>query len=320
MRTFFPGQDGDLAPELRFLVKGNDWQVLIYPETNPAIQGVAQQIVNCSMQLLAGLRYDTVKQNIRTAPGFFNPVASDTSHTDDAFTPRVGIVYQPIEELSLYGSYSQSFTPNTGTSVDGNLLKPETGEGYEVGVKTDLLRSRLSATLAYFDITKQNVATADPNFDLALVAAGEQRSRGVEVDVTGQILPGWNVIAAYAYTDAEVTKDNTIPIGNQLAGIPKHSGSLWTTYEIQRGDLRGFGIGIGFNYVGEREGVLENSFKVGSYFLTNAAIFYRRNNWRVGLNFKNIFDIDYTPGVPNGRTRIPVGEPFTVIGSVSVGF
>lgn len=273
-----------------------------------------------NLKLLAGLRYDTVTQNITTSPGFFNPVASDTSNTDDAFTPRVGIVYQPIKELSLYGSYSRSFTPNTGTSADGSLLKPERGEGFEVGVKTDLLRSRLSATLAYFDITKQNVATADPNLPFSSVATGEQQSRGVELDVTGQILPGWNIIAAYAYTDAEVTKDNTIPIGNRLAGIPKHSASLWTTYELQSGDLRGLGIGIGFNYMGEREGDLENSFKVGSYFLTDAAVFYRRNNWRVGLNFKNIFDIDYTPGVPNGRTRIPVGEPFTVIGSISVSF
>ena len=274
-----------------------------------------------SLKLLAGLRYDTVKQKLRSIPSIFNPLGSNTTQTDDAFTPRVGIVYQPIQELSLYGSYSRSFTPNTGTSADGNFLEPEKGEGFEVGIKTDLLTNRLSATLAYFDITKQNVATADLNNLLSfLVATGEQRSRGVELDVAGQILPGWNVIANYAYTDTEVTKDNTIPIGNQLPGIPKHSASLWTTYEIQRGALQGLGIGIGFNYVGERQGDLQNSFRVGSYFLTDTAIFYRRNSWRVGLNFKNIFDIDYTPGVPVARTRIGVGEPFTVIGSIAVQF
>jgi iron complex outermembrane receptor protein len=80
------------------------------------------------------------------------------------------------------------------------------------------------------------------------------------------------------------------------------------------------GFGVGFNYVGERAGDVLESFELESYFLTNAAIFYRRNNWRAAINFKNIFDVDYTPGTPFDRTRIEVGEPFTVIGSFSVEF
>ena len=107
----------------------------------------------------------------------------------------MGIVYQPIEEVSLYASYSQSFNPNTETTIGGDPLEPEKGEGYEVGIKAQLL-DRLFATLAYFDITKQNVAVTDPNFRLASIATGEQQSRGVELDVTGEVLPGWNIIAA----------------------------------------------------------------------------------------------------------------------------
>jgi iron complex outermembrane receptor protein len=85
--------------------------------------------------------------------------------------------------------------------------------------------------------------------------------------------------------------------------------------------LQGLGLGIGFNYVGNREGDLDNSFRLGSYFLTNAAIFYRRTNWRVALNFKNLFDIDYITGTPFSRVSgIYPGEPFTVIGSISVQF
>ncbi|MEH1768520.1 TonB-dependent siderophore receptor [Nostoc sp.] len=185
--------------------------------------------------------------------------------------------------LSLYASYSGSFNPNTGTTVSGDALKPEKGEGYEAGVKAELLGGKLLTTLAYFDITRQNVATADPNNLIGgfQIAAGEQKSRGVELDLSGQILPGWNIIAAYTYTDATVTKDtNALFVGSTLPNIPKNSASLWTTYELQQGSLQGLGFGAGFNYVGDRFGGLPNSFEVGSYFVTNAALFYRRDNWR----------------------------------------
>jgi iron complex outermembrane receptor protein len=274
-----------------------------------------------NLKLVLGLRYDTVEQETVNLPGLFTQSGEQTRNYD-SFTPRLGIVYQPVEELSLYASYSRSFNPNSATTVGGDTLEPEKGEGYEVGVKAELLERRLSATLAYFDITKQNVAVTDPLFPLFSIATGEQRSQGVELDVTGQIRPGWNIIAAYAYIDAEVTADtNPDIVGNRLFNVPKHSASLWTTYEIQRGNWQGLGFGIGFNYVGEREGDLDNSFEVDSYFLTNAAIFYRRNNWRFSLNFKNLFDVNYIKAAENNRAsdNYP-GEPFTVMGSLSVEF
>jgi iron complex outermembrane recepter protein len=273
-----------------------------------------------NLKLIAGLRYDTVETKVRNNPTAFNPVAFDVTQNDSAFTPRIGLVYQPIKAISLYGSYSQSFAPSTESNFSGNILEAERGEGWEVGVKAEVLDGRLAATLAYFDITKQNVATPDPNNPFFNIAAGEQRSRGVELDVIGEILPGWNVIASYAYTDAKVTEDNFIPIGTRLPGTPRHSANLWTTYEIQKGTLKGLGFGIGFNYADTRAGDVNNSFQLESYFLTNAAIFYKRDNYKFALNFKNIFDIAYTPGIPFGRERIEVGEPFTVIGSFSVEF
>lgn len=273
---------------------------------------------------LVGLRYDTVAQQTSGEAGFLDP-GGDFTQNNDALIPRVGIVYKPIADLSLYASYSQSFNPNTGVSATGNPFEPERGEGFEAGIKTELFAGGLLATLAYFDITKQNVLTGDPNFPgLGIsIATGEQRSRGFEFDATGQILPGWNIIASYAYTDAEVTEDNTIPIGNRLPGIPLNSANLWTTYEIQSGNLQGLGFGIGFNYVGERQGAFDNSFKVDSYFLTNAALFYRRENWRLGLNFRNLFNVDYTNSTGRFGSRTSAGlpgEPFNVVGSISVEF
>jgi iron complex outermembrane receptor protein len=273
-----------------------------------------------NLKLIAGLRYDTVETEVRNNPTAFNPVAFDVTQNDSAVTPRIGLVYQPIKAISLYGSYSQSFAPSTESNFSGNILEAERGEGWEVGVKAEVLDGRLAATLAYFDITKQNVATPDPNNPFFNIAAGEQRSRGVELDVIGEILPGWNVIASYAYTDAKVTEDNIIPIGNRLPGTPRHSANLWTTYEIQKGILKGLGFGVGFNFVSQREGDVNNSFQLDPYFLTNAAIFYKRDRYKFALNFKNIFDVDYEPGIPFTRERIEVGEPFTVIGSFSVEF
>lgn len=271
--------------------------------------------------LLAGLRYDTVDQTTVNGSTDLNPTSSETNQNNDALTPRLGIVYQPIPDISLYASYSQSFTPNTGITSNGSPLEPERGEGFEVGIKTELLDRRLAATLAYFDITRQNVATTDPNDLFSSVATGEQQSRGLELDVSGEILPGWRVIASYAFINAEVTADNQLPEGNRLFNTPKHSASLWTTYEIQQGNLQGLGFGIGFNFVGEREGDLANSFQVDSYFLTNAAIFYRRNNWRFALNVKNLFDSDYVAATSNSRIfGNEPGAPFTIIGSVSVQF
>jgi iron complex outermembrane receptor protein len=268
------------------------------------------------IKLLAGLRYDTVETNIVDK---FN--STETTQNDDAVTPRVGMVYQPIPELSLYGSYSQSFIPSEEVTSNGDPLEAETGEGFEFGVKSELLEKKLSATLAYFNITKQNVGTPDPVNPNFSVSTGEQKSQGIEFDLSGEISPGWKIITSYAYIDAEVSEDNSIPVGNRLYNAPEHSASLWTTYEIQQGGLKGLGFGGGFNFVGERQGDLANSFTVDSYFLTNAAVFYKRDNWRLGLNFKNLFDLNYIAATQNSRTNAnEPGAPFTVIGSVSVKF
>ncbi|MDV3351207.1 TonB-dependent receptor [Leptothoe sp. LEGE 181152] len=269
-----------------------------------------------NLSLVAGLSYETTEQ---TTTNLIDETESTLN--DDAFTPLIGIVYQPLETVSLYANYARSFLPNSAVTISGDPLEPEEGEGFEVGIKTELLDRRLLATLAYFNLTKQNVATADPTNPRFSVATGEQQSQGIELDIIGEIAPGWNIIGSYAYIDTEVTEDNRFDPGNRLPGIPEHSASLWTTYEIQSGDLSGLSFGLGFNWVGERQGDLANSFELDSYFLTNAAISYQRDDWRFALNFKNLFDVDYITGAPRTRTRgIEPGDPFSVVGSFSYRF
>jgi iron complex outermembrane recepter protein len=274
-----------------------------------------------NLKVLLGLRYDTLQQTTQNAVAVFTPTGGGFSQSPSALTPQVGVVYQPTPAISLYTSYATAFNPNnTAFDANGRPLGPERSRGLEIGVKTDLIPNRLAATLAYFDITKENVATPT-NIPTVFVATGEQQSRGVEFDLTGEILPGWNAIVTYTHTQAQVTRDNLTPIGNRLAGVPDNSLSLWTTYTFQTGGLQGLGFGGGVNFVGNRQGDLANSFDLGAYSLVNAAIFYQKEDWRFALNFKNIFNEKYYPGTPFNRvTGITTGDPFTVVGSVSVQF
>jgi len=157
----------------------------------------------------------------------------------------------------------------------------------------------------------------NPDFSLAV---GKIRSRGIELDIAGEITPGWNLIASYAHTDAEVTEDNFYLEGSRPDNVPRNSASFWSTYELQSGDLQGLGFGLGVFYVGEREGDFENTYQLPSYVRTDAALFYRRDNWRVALNVQNLFDIDYIRYSEGFREANSPGNPFTVIGSFSVTF
>jgi len=305
----------------------------VNPETDPILFEGSNQLDSLgiylqdqvklldNLKLLAGVRYDTTRQENITLPSFFVATRTEETQNDDALTPRVGLVYQPIEPVSLYASYSQSFVPNNAMAVTGNFLEVERGEQIEVGVRAELLGGSFITSLAYSNITKENVATPDPNNVLFSIASGKQRSRGIELDVIGEILPGWNLIANYAYIDSKITEDNGGLEGNRLFNVPEHNANLWTTYEIQGGPLRGLTLGGGLNFVSERFGDNENSFKLDSYFLTNAVIAYERDGWRGSVNFRNLFDIDYIEGTENSRTgEINPGEGFTVIGSLSVEF
>jgi len=168
----------------------------------------------------------------------------------------------------------------------------------------------LSTTLAFYQITRSNVLSNDPDNPGFLIQTGEQRSQGIELDIAGEILPGWKIIGGYAYSDAKVTQDQEFE-GNLLNNTPKHAFSLWTTYELQSGNLQGLGFGLGLYYIGERQGDLSNSFELPSYFRTDAAMFYRRNNFRAALNINNLFDTEYFETAFDALSVVP-GAPLMV--------
>jgi len=167
------------------------------------------------------------------------------------------------------------------------------------------------------------VPTPDPSNALFSIASGQQQSRGVEVDVAGEILPGWKGVASYAYTFADVTKDNRLPVGDELAGVAKHAGQVWTSYEFPAGSLLdGVGIGSGVRAETSREATLPNTFKLPGYVRLDAAAWYRfaiqGKAFRAQLNLQNltnrrIYDTD-------GANTLRPTLPFTVLASISTLF
>ena len=266
--------------------------------------------------LALGGRVDFVSSS---SEDLVDPEAEEDSQDDTAFSPRVGIVYKVTDNISLYGSFSRSFEQVTGRTAEAETFEPSRGTQYEVGGKVNWLGGRLFTTLAFYDLTFSNLVTTDlenPEFE---IQSGEQSSQGIELQTKGEILPGWNITASYAYTDAEVTEDNNFEVGNSLANVPENTVNLWNTYTISQGSLSGLGFGLGLYYVGEREGDLDNSFQLDDYFRTDAALYYRREKLNLALNFENLFDVEYVESADDDL-RVSPADPFTVLFTASYEF
>ncbi|PWB35297.1 TonB-dependent siderophore receptor [Pseudomonas sp. SDI] len=264
---------------------------------------------------VAGARYQTFDQYA----GRGRPFKANTDNSGQAWVPHAGLVYKVDDTLSLYGSYSESFKPNssiaplTGGLLLDSAIDPEQGTSWELGAKLDMPGS-MTGTLALFDITKRNVLVA--NFDQATgdtrySNAGEVNSRGVELDLSGQVSERWSVIGSYAFTDAEVTDDPTLK-GNRLQNVAKHSGSLSAVYEV--GSLFGgdrLRLGAGARYVGARAGNAENDFDLPAYTVADAFATYEtkldEHKVRFQLNVKNLFDKTYYTSAVN-RFFVAVGD------------
>ncbi len=279
----------------------------------------AQDLISIgdNVKVLVGGRFDRSLLTVgdRLDPEF---VPSETV-ADGAFSPRVGIVYKPIEPVSLYAGWSRSFEPQFGQDRLGNPFVPINGEQLEVGVKTELFDRKLSATLAAYQIARKNDFAPDPvNPDLFQIQIGEQQSKGIDFNVIGEPISGLRLIAGYSYIDAKVTSDPTGLQGNLLANVPQQSANLSAIYEIGQGDMKGFGFGGGLTFLGARQGDIENTVQLPAYTLANALLYYKRDDWKFQLNFENLFNTEYFP-IATTSGAIP-GAPFTVKAQVSVKF
>ncbi|MEQ9725150.1 TonB-dependent receptor [Pseudomonas sp. WHRI 8822A] len=237
---------------------------------------------------------------------------ADWEKADNAVTPRVGVIYDLTDSVAVYANASKSFKPNSGAARLGGGFDPEEGKAYELGMKWAALDGLLNIDTAVFHTIKENVQTVDPVDPNFRIAAGEVRSRGFEVNVAGQLTPEWRVIGGYAYVDAEVTKDSTLPKGTRLANIPRNAFNLLNVYEFQDGALRGLGLGVNLKYVDERAGQTAiPTFTMDDYTVTDLLSFYKVNEQlRLNLDVRNVFNKGYEESSWNNYAY--PGEPRTV--------
>jgi iron complex outermembrane receptor protein len=271
------------------------------------------------LHIMGGGRYDWAT----VTSGYGNPDGFNAETLRDSkFSPRVGVDYRPVEWLSLYGHWVESFGTNNGRSSTGKPFQPQTAAQYEGGVKTEFFDGRLTASVAYFHLTKNNLVTNDPNDRRFQVAIGEARSRGVEVDIAGQIIDGLSLITTYAYTDTEVTKDFSGRRGKRLPYVPLHSGSIWLKYDFQQEPLDGLSVGGGVYLADRRFGDVDNSFYDPGYARVDLYAAYR---YRIGpthltaqVNLNNVTDTEYF--IMRSRANNQPAEPLTVLGSLRLEY
>lgn len=270
------------------------------------------------LKALAGVRFERFEHQYDN----YLPGAADWTAADNAVTPRLGLMYDLTDTLAVYANTARSFKPNSGASRQGQGFDPEKGKSYEVGVKWEALDRQLSVDAAIYHIVKENVLANDPLDPTGTykVAAGKVRSRGLDITVAGNLTPEWRMIGGYAYVDAEVTKDTSLPTGTRLANIPRNSFSLLNTYEFQDGGLKGLGLGMGVKYVDDRAGqTAPQTYTMEQYTVVDLLSFYQVNEHvRLNLDLKNLFDKEYDEGAFNNY--VYPGAPRTVQAGVSYTF
>lgn len=277
--------------------------------------GYAQdQITFGNWHALIGVREDYLNADTDTTV-LSSGKRTGFTNEDSAFTYRAGLLYEFENGVAPYVSYATSFDPVVGTGYGGVPFEPTTAQQFEAGVKYQPRNFPGLFTLSYFDLTQQNVLTTDTahtstDTSVTLCSSatcqtqiGEVNSRGIEVSGKAEVLPGLNLMLAYAYTDAEVTKSNVTGVqGKVPVGVPEHSGSAWADYTWRTGALAGLTLGGGARYVGETFGDQTNTeaMKVGGRVLFDAALHYDfggtpggDDGWRFSLTATNLADKYY---------------------------
>ncbi|GAO71567.1 TonB-dependent siderophore receptor [Comamonas sp. E6] len=253
-----------------------------------------QDLVTISPQwkALAGVRYDRFQQETHER----QPGKPDLSRTDTAWSPRVGLVYQPSSAWSYYASWSKSFQPSGETfalAANNAQLAPEKTTSQEVGVKWDLPDGKASVTASLFKLERTNIKSVDPTSN-TVVPLGVQRTNGLELTFAGEIAPTWQVWAGYAFLDGEMTTSPAVDSGQPVQGkrptlTPRQSANLWVTKALGHG----FGLGGGLNYVGARFANPGNTVTLPGYTTVDAMAYYRMGSWDVQLKLNNLLNRRY---------------------------
>lgn len=309
------------TPDNSYFVRKEHWRGFYFQD---------QMKIGDKWHLLLGGRYDDASHGTGSDYRIGGNLATAWSKLamrhDDAFSPRVGLLYQPWPWISIYGNYVKSFGTNNGIDSKGQAVDPQEARQVEAGIKTELLDGKVTATAALFEITKTNILTKDPLNPAVSIPIGEARSKGFEFDVTGRISNKWSIIGSLTIDTTEITKDNNGRQGKLLPGVPLRSGSLWAKYD-HGSETEGLSLGAGIYLRGQREGDPNNTYQLPGYARMDAFAAYKfkmlgAKQATAQINVNNLFDKKYFDYGGSGGTRLNVyyGEPVNVMGSLKLEF
>ena len=270
------------------------------------------------LEIVAGLRFDSFKLHVDDLRPQVN---RSFSRRDGLWSPRLGLVLKPRDNLSLYTSYSRSYLPQSGDQFSGldintSSLRPERFDNYEVGAKWEPLDGLL-ATIAVYRLDRSNTRVANPDGTGTFLLSGKQRSRGVELGLERSISNRWQVSAGYAWQKAEVTSATTACASGdcEVPNVPRHSFSLWNRYDVSNA----LGLGLGVIARSKTFASISNAVTLPGYARVDAAAYYKlMRGVEAQINVENILGAHYFP-MTNGDNNIAPGAPRTVKAQLRFG-
>lgn len=277
------------------------------------------------LMLLAGLRYENFNMDFTN-----NRTGENLRVSDSRVSPRLGLVYKPAEQLSLYVSYMNSYLPRAGDqlaslTLSNATLQPEEFTNYEIGAKWDI-RPELSLTAALYRLDRTNVAVTDPTNPTRLMLINGTRTRGFELGLRGHVNDAWSVMGGYTYAEGEIRADQsaTIRNGNSVPFLSRNTLSLWNRYDFQPQFQGGYtpriGLALGIIHQSAYVAAADNSVRVPGFTRLDAAAFWEiKPGYTAQFNFENLGGARYYP-VADNNNNISPGAPFTVRGALTARF
>ncbi len=292
--------------------------------SNQAIYLQDQIYLNEQFQIIAGLRYDKFKTKFNDSV----TIANSATINDQFISPRVGLVYKPIEPVSLYTNYSLSYLPRTGeqlTSLTSSIksFDPEKFTNIEAGIKYDLLQS-FSINSSIYRLERSKIAITDPSSPTNTIIVDGQVTKGFELGVAGKLFDSYSMYGGYTYQDAEITKnqgtgDAQITSGTPLGHVPKHTFSLWNKYEMNETWSAALGI-VSRSDMFAATPTTSTAVKLPGYARLDAAIYANINKQtKLQLNIENLLDKTYYQSAHNNN-NIMYGYPLTARATLTYTF
>jgi len=263
-------------------------------------------------QAVLGVRYDKFDVDFRN-----NRTGAKFESSDNLVSPRAGLIYKPVEPISLYASYSMTYQPRSGAqlsslNLSNQALDPEEFENIEIGAKWDASEA-LSLTAAVFRLDRKNVVIPDPSDPTLSILVDGQRTEGVELGISGTITDAWSIQGGYAYQDGNLTDRLG---GARLAQLPEHVISLWNKYQI----TPNWGVGLGVVYQSDMPAAADNAVTLSGFTRVDAAAFFKLNDrFRAQVNIENLLDREYYANAHSNNNITP-GSPLAVRVGLTASF